>query len=82
MGQSVHERVGGRIVPLPERSEQRSDRAETDEEIEWALEGLSVQVPGSARLRIHHPAESFGRLIAQDPVVQKAGHMKDASQWR
>ena len=70
VGQAVEERVGGGVVPLPGRAQQRRGRREQDEEVERHRRVSAMQVPGAQDLRREHLGESGPVLLLEDAVAR------------
>ena len=59
MRQTVQESVGGRVIRLAGRTQDRSHRRENDEEIEGQIRGEGVEIPRSENFGSQNPAEVF-----------------------
>ncbi len=82
MGQGVEEGVGGGVVALARRAQQRGGRREQHEQIQRLVAGQLVQVPGAEHFGRHDPVEPLAGLLAENAVVQHAGQVEDAAQRR
>src|SRR5690348_10245471 len=80
MRQTVQERVGGHVVPVTWRSEQRGRRGEEHEEIQWYTQRQCMEIPGSTNLGRHHRLKALQVEVEQNAVVQACGGVNDAFQ--
>ncbi len=80
VSQAVQEGVGGRVVSLPDRAQQRRRGRKHDEEIEGDRGRLTMQVPRPQDLRRQHRCEPPPVLLLQDPVPQNPRRVDHAPQ--
>src|SRR5690349_8239223 len=81
MGQRVEEGIGRGIVGLARRAEQRGGGRKHDEEVEWCVESLKMQVPGARDFRTHDGFETARIEVQKNAVIEYAGRVDDAAQW-
>ncbi len=82
MRQTVQECVGGRVIRLSGRTQDRSHRRKNDEEIERQIRGEGVEIPGAEDFGSQDPAEAFRVQVEQQVVVQDSGGMNHSAQRR
>ncbi len=79
VGEGVEVRVGGGVIALAGRAEQRGHRREQNEEIEIVVTRERVQMPGAGDLRRHHAGEARPVLLEEHAVVELASGVHDAA---
>ena len=71
-GELIEEGIGCRVVRLPRIAQNAGDAGEQNEEIQIAVLGGAVQMPGAQRLGPQHPLEPFPALVRQCSIRQHA----------
>ena len=82
MRQTVQERVGGRVIRLAGRTQDRSHRRENHEEIERQIRGERVEIPRSENFGSQNPAEVFRVEVEEQVVVQHSRGMNHSAERR
>ena len=80
--QRVHKRVGGCIMSLTDRSQDRRGRGIHHKKIELQSARSQVEIPSSVNLRAHHSMACIRCQIAQQRVLQYTGRVDNPGQPR
>ncbi len=78
--EGVEEGVGRGVVALSSRAQESSRGREKEEEVEFAVRGQLVEVPGAGHLCFKDPGEAIGILLLEEPIVEGACGVHDAAE--
>ena len=77
--EGVHDRVGGGVVALARRCDDRPGRPEHHEKLQIASLESVVQHTGTLDFRLHHPGEIVFGHIDQETVIDSACGVDDSA---